>query len=133
MMEKLKRESIWLNWRLETRGGKTTKIPYQRDDRFASSTDSKTWCTFDEAKNVKNFSGVGIVFEPSQGVVGVDFDHCVLETGIPKHILSFLDASNTYCEYSPSKTGFHVLFILKEDVELESHKHYFDETSHVEV
>ena len=117
MLDELKKQPIWLNWKLETRDGKSTKVPYQRSGRFASSTDPKTWCTFEEAeanRALGNSSGVGIVFEKSCGVIGVDFDHCVSEDGIPENIRNFLLASKTYCEYSPSKTGLHVLFITKE-------------------
>ena len=136
MLDELKKQPIWLNWKLETRDGKSTKVPYQRSGRFASSTDPKTWCTFEEAETYRatgDVSGVGIVFEKTCGVIGVDFDHCVLEEDIPENIREFLLASKTYCEYSPSKTGLHVLFITKEEIEIETHKHYFDSDSHIEI
>lgn len=41
----------WLLWRLETRQGKRTKVPYQvaRPATLASSTDPATWCGFGAA------------------------------------------------------------------------------------
>lgn len=132
-MESLKIQPIWLAWRYETKNGKRTKVPYQENGSKASTTDSKTWCTFDKASQITKKDGIGIVFESSQKVVGIDFDHCLAPFEIPDWLSTFLVNANTYVEFSPSKTGCHVLFTLSEHVNLESNKHHFDQTSCVEV
>ncbi len=56
----------WVVWKLETRDGKSTKIPYTPSTgRKASSTDLMTWETFPEALGAFEtglYDGVGFVF-----------------------------------------------------------------------
>jgi primase-polymerase (primpol)-like protein len=48
--DELKRRQQWVNWRLEERDGKLTKVPYNpRTADKASTTDSATWSTFEVA------------------------------------------------------------------------------------
>lgn len=123
------KEKIWINWKLEkTKDGKTTKIPYQTDGNKASSTDPETWSTYEKAKeNIDKFSGIGIVLDPRFGVLGIDFDHCVEELELKnKKIEDFIKRANTYCEYSPSGTGVHLLFKCTGKLELERNKQIFN-------
>lgn len=138
-MEKIKKAQIWLLWKKETRNGRPTKVPYQSPGKFASSTDSSTWSTYSDIKN-KYFRnskpdgerGLGIVFEESTNVIGVDFDHCV-ENGVTHpDVKKFIEEAKTYVEYSPSKTGLHLLFQKTEPIELLANKHHFD-TYDIEV
>ncbi len=134
MLDQLKQKPIWLSWRRVEREGKITKIPYQISGSLASSTDPRTWCTFSEAKVAQNSDGVGIVFEPGERIVGIDFDHCLTPDSIPDWLQDFISLADSYAEFSPSKTGCHILFKLTEALELEANKHYFDDkNSHVEV
>jgi len=101
----------WVLWRWELRKGKWTKPPKQADDKFASTSDSRTWCSYDEAIQAyveKEFDGVGIVLP--EGIVGVDLDDCVSGSDLTesaKMLLAMLPG--TYAEVSPSGTGLKLL------------------------
>src|SRR5579872_6432149 len=66
-----------------------TKVPYNAKNGYpASSTNPKTWATYDQAvkalnhtKNVngKPFNGIGFVF--NLDITGVDCDHCIDANG----------------------------------------------------
>lgn len=129
-MEETKNAKIWVGWKLVNReGDKPTKIPVQKNGQLASSTDSDTWATFDDIGGNK-----GIVFEPSVGIVGVDFDHCVVDGEITNEVIKdFVKRAKTYVEYSPSGTGLHLLFKSTERIDLEANKHYFNDTESIEA
>src|ERR1035438_3165548 len=77
----------WIVWRYEQRGeGKDTKVPYQINGTCASSTNPRTWCTWDEAlrtwqQNPGRWSGIGFVFSAADAFFGIDLDHCLNSTG----------------------------------------------------
>lgn len=126
-------KKIWINWRMEqTDKGKPTKVPYQTNGRKASTTDPTTWTTYIEA--IKTSENVGIVFEPSVGIIGIDFDHCI-ENGKIKidSISNFLDIANTYIEYSPSKTGLHILFQCLDPFTISRNKQQLGDGVSVEI
>ena len=51
LVQKYKSEKIWVNYRLDERDGKVTKIPMDpHNGRMASSTNPSTWATYDDAK-----------------------------------------------------------------------------------
>jgi len=131
-------------WKKEIRNGKTTKIPYQSlviplvpsIKKLGSSTDPSTWSTYDSLKETyfkdtptSGDQGIGIVFENSANIIGVDFDHCVEDGKIHPDVLEFVRAANTYVEYSPSGTGLHLLFQKTEEITLLANKHHFDNHS----
>lgn len=138
-MHKIKKAPIWLLWKKETRNGRPTKVPYQSPGKFASSTDPSTWSTYSDIKN-KYFrnskptgdKGIGIVFEDSTNIIGVDFDHCIEDGVLHPDVQKFVEEAKTYTEYSPSKTGLHLLFQKTEAIELLANKHHF-ETYDIEV
>lgn len=131
-MKEIKKQKIWISWKLVHREGekKPTKIPIQKDGKFASSTDPTTWSTYDDVGENK-----GIIFEPTVGIIGVDFDHCVDEGGniTNEDIKKFVTSAKTYVEYSPSKTGLHLLFKSTERIDLETNKHHFNDTESIEA
>jgi putative DNA primase/helicase len=72
----------WVNWRLEERDGKETKVPYTPGTlRRASSTDLMTWRTFSEAleayeRSEPPYDGIGFVFCSADPLAGIDLDGC---------------------------------------------------------
>ncbi len=130
-MEDIKKERIWISWKLVQKPDqpKPTKIPMQKNGQLASSTDSATWSTYAEVGENK-----GVIFEPTVGIVGIDFDHCVEGGKITNvEIEKFVKGAKTYVEYSPSGTGLHLLFKSTERIDLEANKHHFNDTESVEA
>src|SRR5829696_8003887 len=116
--ERLTERPQWVNWRLEERDGKTTKMPYTPGTlRRASSTDLMTWRTFSEALAAYEageppYDGIGFVFCSADPFAGIDLDDCRNpESGEisawAQKILA--DASEGYVEASPSGTGVHII------------------------
>jgi len=113
--DELKTLRHWLLWKLEERGGRLTKVPYQPNGRHADVTAPKTWNTFGvcvRALQTGRFSGVGFVFAPGPAAyAGVDLDRCRdPRTGVTEpwaaEIIKELDS---YTELSQSKTGWHII------------------------
>lgn len=76
----------------------------------ASSTDSSTWGTFDQAikaAEVNGFDGVGFVF--AAPYVGVDMDHCIENGEINEFARNVIEKCNSYTEISPSGEGIHII------------------------
>jgi putative DNA primase/helicase len=108
----------WVCWRLETRDGKSTKVPYTPGtERSASSTDLMTWRTFEDALEAyeagePSYHGIGFVFCSADPFVGIDIDDCRdPETGeIAPWAQKIIDrAQEGYIEASPSGTGVHII------------------------
>jgi putative DNA primase/helicase len=106
----------WIVWRYEQRdGGKPTKLPFQVNGGFASTTDPKTWCSFDEAlkawqERPSHWSGVGFVFSAADPYFGIYLDECLDAEGKLKPwaqpiIDRFFDS---YAEISPSGWGIKI-------------------------
>ena len=112
--EELKSCPHWLLWKYEERDGKKTKVPYQvNGGKKASSTNPKTWCTFDAAKKALEFrlgDGIGFVFT-KDSFSGVDLDHCCdPSTGaIDAWAVRYIEILKSYSEVSPSGEGIHVI------------------------
>ena len=116
--EALTKHRNWVCWKAvpDQRKGRIRKVPMNaRTGQAASSTDSATWCSVEEAlEGCKRFlyPGVGFVFTPETGLVGVDIDHCIdpqthewNETA-----RAVYERCPTYAEYSPSGTGLHLFY-----------------------
>lgn len=130
-MESVKKEPIWISWKLVQKPDqpKQTKVPVQKNGQLASSTDSTTWSTYAEVGENK-----GVVFEPTVGIVGIDFDHVVTDGVITNpEVDKFVKGAKTYVEYSPSGTGVHLLFKSTERIDLEANKHHLNDTESVEA
>ena len=100
-------------WRSEPRAGqpKPAKMPYSPDaPKGASSTDPRTWTTFDDAiayARAAHLDGIMRAFDPADGYVGVDLDNCRdPETGeIAPASADIIARLDSYTEVSPSGTG----------------------------
>lgn len=114
----------WVNYRFETVDGKITKVPYSVTGRKASTTDSATWSTYEEAVCISDKTG--IIFLPDQKLLGIDVDHC-LKDGVLMHeqtevISNLIRQADTYTEISPSKEGLHLFLNIAEPLPLIAHK-----------
>lgn len=101
----------WVNWDLETRKDKLTKVPYTPGKRSnASTTDPATWGGYHAAcasYEAETRAGIGFVITPPY--VGIDLDHCVTDGQIEPWALRIIQAVDSYSEYSQSKQGIHIL------------------------
>ena len=84
MVHELIKLDQWVAWKaVKKDDGKTTKIPINsHNGKNASTNDSKTWGSYDEAKEYyeKNkdidIAGVGFVFTEDDPFCGIDLDNC---------------------------------------------------------
>ena len=114
-------ERCWVNWRMEEKDGRLTKVPYRPDGRRASSTSPDDWSTYDEVTSaVDRFSGIGIVFTGT--LLGIDIDHCIEYGIVPPEVDAFIKKARSYTEISPSTTGLHVYLRLTEPMTLERNR-----------
>ncbi len=139
----LRRRPQWVAWRLEERDGKPTKVPYIAGGvGKASSTDSETWRTFEEAVQALKtgrFDGLGFVFSSGDPFAGVDLDSCRNpETGkLEAWAAKVVEDLDGYAEASPSGTGVHIIVRAKApnkkrgQVEAYSSERYFTVTGRV--
>lgn len=102
----------WVVWKLEERGGKPTKVPYNSiSGERAKSNDPSTWNTLEaamKANSASKYSGIGFMF--ANGFAGVDLDECRnSETGdIDAWALEIVGKLTSYTEVSPSGCGLHI-------------------------
>lgn len=117
LIAELSRFNHWVVYKKEKNREKITKIPYQPNGYKAKPTDSKTWTTYNKAKDAMEtgkFDGIGYVLTADQGYICIDLDHCRNpETGDidqwAKDIIGIVEeAGGTYSEVSPSRTGIHL-------------------------
>lgn len=104
----LKQRHQWVVWKYVTRDGKATKVPFMPGGNPASSTDSKTWCSFKPCvEAISRYEGLGFVFQEGGAYIGIDLDGCrdpatgKLELWAKEIVLKL----NTYAEVSPSGSG----------------------------
>jgi putative DNA primase/helicase len=113
-ISELRSYNQWVTWRLETRGDKRTKVPYNpHNGERAESDNPSTWGTYIEALSLYKqggFSGLGFMFSTTTGIVGIDLDHCRDdETGqIEQWANEIITLLDSYTEISPSGTGVHI-------------------------
>jgi putative DNA primase/helicase len=91
------------------------KVPYIAGGvGRASSTDSLTWRTFEEAVQALRtgrYDGIGFVFSSGDPFSGVDLDDCRNpETGeLEEWAQEIVETFDGYAEASPSGTGVHII------------------------
>lgn len=86
------------------------KRPVQIDGRPASSTDARTWTTYEDVKDLPRRG-----FVLGDGIGCIDLDHCVVD-GVLTDWAAKIVALNpdTFVEYSQSGTGIHIWGLLPE-------------------
>jgi putative DNA primase/helicase len=90
-------------------------LPYQTNGNRASSTDTTTWCTWDEAlktwqQDTRRWSGIGFVFSPADPYFGIDLDDCIDAAGKLKPWAQPIMErfSDSYAEISPRGRGIKI-------------------------
>ncbi len=106
--------SHWVLWRLETRDGKETKVPYQAMSPSirAKPNDPSTWSDFETAlQAAPQADGIGFMAgkEPS-GIILLDMDHCITDGELARWARDIAIICASYTEISPSLTGLHIIF-----------------------
>lgn len=105
-----------LPWRRVRRpNGSDGKVPLSRRGRALYPCDPRHWLTWTAALAhvaAGEADGVGMWLDPAFGVIGLDFDQCVLPEGdLTPSVQAVLDvlADDAYVEFSPSGLGLHAL------------------------
>src|SRR4051794_22603925 len=89
----------WLVWRIQTRKGKRTKVPYNATTgSLAKSTDPDTWTTYQAAQRAvsqERYDGIGFVFDGECGMFGVDLDSIPRGRARRKRIVDYVKGLGT--------------------------------------
>jgi primase-polymerase (primpol)-like protein len=73
----------------------------------ASSTNQRTWTTYERANAASVGDGLG--FALGDGVACIDLDHCLIDGVLADWAVPIVDACRgTYIEVSPSGEGLHI-------------------------
>jgi primase-polymerase (primpol)-like protein len=105
----------WVLWQYQQRNGNNTKVPYQVNGRPASSTDPRTWDTFEAASDAwskapERYAGIGFVFSTADPFCGIDLDNSLdAEANVKPWAQGVIERfSDTYMEISPSGRGLKI-------------------------
>jgi KaiC/GvpD/RAD55 family RecA-like ATPase len=112
----LKSKKIWLLWRYEQTATKPLKIPLyahggRRSGAQGSPDDVQKLVDFETAKRqalLKSGFGLGFALLEKENLAVIDYDACVVDGVILPDVQKI--AALSYAEFSPSKTGVHVIF-----------------------
>jgi phage FluMu protein Com len=108
----LKELSRWILWRLETRDGNQTKVPYRIDGLRASPTNPNDWTDFVTASRAfdpARYNGLGFVLKREDNIVCIDLDNCIGEDGqICDEAMNIVKILNSWTEISQSGKGLHI-------------------------
>lgn len=101
----------WVCWKYKPARGEYTKTPINpKTGTFASTTNRKTWGTFQEclaAMERLGLPGIGFVFSEDDPYCGIDLDDCINpKTGqVADWADQIVTEIDSYAEVSPSGTG----------------------------
>ena len=123
-IQDLQEKRIWCTYILQQLQGKAKKVPL-KDGRMVSVMDDATYSTFSEAKELEEHGladGIGIRI--GNGIAGIDLDHVVTDGKLSDLGAEIVNLFGTYTEYSPSKTGVHLLFQISPTVSYDTTRYY---------
>jgi primase-polymerase (primpol)-like protein len=84
------------------------KVPRRVYGGNASTTDPKSWASYESARASSVGDGIGFVFA-ADGIAGIDLDHCLTNGRLVGWAAPIVkQARGTYIEISPSGTGLHI-------------------------
>jgi putative DNA primase/helicase len=106
----------WVLWRYLNKSGKWSKVPYQPCGSTASSTDARTWTSFEDviaSYLAGGYDGVGIVLDGAQGgdgltLAAVDIDKAIDNPGRQARAQQIIASMDSYTELSPSGQGYRI-------------------------
>lgn len=100
----------WVLWGVDQHNPKAPRQP-RFPQRGAAANDPATWGTFEDAQAaylVGDAPGIGYEITPADGLVFLDFDHCLTEAGeLLEPFASWRESLPGYWELSQSGTGLH--------------------------
>ena len=124
-LQEIQQLKNWVIWQFvpDKNGGKPKKMP------SGTVNNPNTWSSYKEAFEKfiydNNAKGLGFMFgteENPSGYAGIDLDNVILPDGTLKPFAAeIVQIMNSYTEYSPSKTGLHILFKLKNRLQKEGY------------
>ena len=88
------------------------KRPLQLSGRYASSTNPKTWATFDQVQSSSVGDGFGVML--GQGLGCYDIDHCFNGGSLKGWVRDYIESipeKVIYMEVSKSGEGLHLFFL----------------------
>lgn len=120
----------WLVWKFEPGEKKPRKMPYyasgaRRSGTQGSDADRAKLMPFEAALAaaiIMKMDGIGFAFLPDDGLIGIDIDGAIdLESGeISERAQSIISACDSYTEFSPSRTGVHIIVAGKIEASFKS-------------
>ena len=132
--QELKANASFCVWKLEKRGTKLTKVPFNpKTGAPAKTNDPSTFGPFADAMKAYAMGGWdGIGYRVSEGIGAIDIDKCIREDGslndVAASVLSFFP--DTYFERSPSGTGLRGFFKLSQDFAYDKTVYYVNNRKH---
>jgi primase-polymerase (primpol)-like protein len=141
----LKRLPQWVLWEMfcDSDSKYWKKIPFNpATGRAASSKKSADWGTFAQVESImrtsNKYDGIGFVFTENDPYIGIDLDNKKNDPAIRDEIGKLASRFSSYREYSPSRTGFHIIMkgsipapLKKGIIEIYSTERYFTMTGDV--
>ena len=113
-IDELKKYPQWVVYRVRVNGSKLEKRLEIADGsgRQASSTNSKHWCSYEEARAAcdddPRLAGIAFVLTKNDPFVVIDLDHCVVDGSPNRRAREIVERMASYTEVSPSGTGLHI-------------------------
>ena len=130
----LKANAAFCLWKLEKKGGRPTKLPYNpKNGQLAKTNDASTFSDFATAMTAYAMGGWdGIGYRVSEGIGAIDIDHCIREDGTLNDVAASILAtmSEAYFEKSPSGTGLRGFFKLSSDFAYDKTVYYVNNRKH---
>ena len=137
----------WVCWRYVPQRGKEkpAKQPVNPHTLHSAGVHwANTWASFDDAyaaydaHRALGIDGIGFVLTRDDPFVGLDLDHCMMESELDTAAQTVVENMASYTEVSPSGTGLRILVACSEfhrnvrtaDLELYSHSRFLTLTGH---
>lgn len=103
----------WVVTRPTWKDGSWRKPPMHPSGRYASVTNSDSWCEYEEAREAVSsgvFDALGFVMtQDCPDITVIDLDDCVDGKKIKPWAVEIVKAAKSYTEFSPSGTGLRII------------------------